>query len=387
MSRLNFSWIALKFITIVPPVIVLIYLGFWGYRLLVYRDLSTSCDFAHYWAASHLAAAGEPAAVYDFSRLQAAEQAALGTQAGIPWFNTPIFLLFILPLSLFPYLVSLALWLLTTGGGYLYITRRIAPYPLTPWLTLAFPGTFLNATYGQNGFLSAIFLGGGLLLLDRFPIAAGVLLGLLTYKPQLALLIPLVLLASRRWRALAAMLGTTLGLILASALVFGFQVWAVFLEKILFLGGALQTGKITTAATIPLAKMLSVYAALRLLGAGSILAAGLQILVTLVITATVVWVWYRGAPLAIGALVLVTGIFLVTPYAFIYDIAILALPLAWLGWQGYTTGWQPGEPLWLFLGWIAPLFMGLYWAPLSLLPIFLLFLAGLRRWKIEPLKS
>ena len=83
----------------------------------------------------------------------------------------------ILPLALLPYLASLVAWLLVTLSNYLLVIRRIAPHPLTPWLALAFPGTFQNFIQGQNGFLSAALLGGGLVILDRFPLTGGMLLG------------------------------------------------------------------------------------------------------------------------------------------------------------------------------------------------------------------
>jgi hypothetical protein len=38
-----------------------------------------------------------------------------------------------------------------------------------------------------------------------------------------------------------------------------------------------------------------------------------------------------------------------------YDLCILAMPLAWLGWEGYTKGWLPGEQPLLLLGWLIPL--------------------------------
>ena len=51
---------------------------------------------------------------------------------------------------------------------------------------------------------------------------------------------------------------------------------------------------------------------------------------------------------------LVLGILLFTPYSFSYDLVLLAIPLAWLGWEGYTKEWLPGEQLFLALGWTMP---------------------------------
>ena len=63
----------------------------------------------------------------------------------------------------------------------------------------------------------------------------------------------------------------------------------------------------------------------------------------------------RAVFLARQAAALVLGTCLFTPYAFSYDPTLLALPLAWLGWEGYQTGWPPGEPALLCLGWALPL--------------------------------
>ena len=57
----------------------------------------------------------------------------------------------------------------------------------------------------------------------------------------------------------------------------------------------------------------------------------------LAVAAMVIWTWSRqGIPLARRASVLVLGILLFTPFAFEYDLALLALPLAWLAWEWYT---------------------------------------------------
>src|SRR5438105_147271 len=83
---------------------------------------------------------------------------------------------------------------------------------------------FSNVGHGQNGFLTATLLGGGLIFLERRPILAGVLLGLLAYKPQFGLLIPLVLLATGRWTAIAAATVTVLSACSATLIVFGPEV-------------------------------------------------------------------------------------------------------------------------------------------------------------------
>jgi len=70
------------------------------------------------------------------------------------------------------------------------------------------------------------------------------------------------------------------------------------------------------------------------------------------------------------------SILLFAPYAAVYDLAILAFPLAWLGWEGHTQGWLPGEQNLLVLGWLTPIVTpflakgtGLQLSPLVLLAL------------------
>ena len=308
-------------------------------------------DFTLFWAASYLSLTGDPLAVYDFSQLRAAEQQVFGPEVDLPWPYPPTFLLMVLPVSLLPYLASLAIWLCATLAVYLLVLCRIGPHPLTFLLTLAFPGTFINFICGQNGFLAAALLGGGLLLLARCPWTAGMLLGLLCFKPHLALLVPLALLAGRHWKALMGALTTAVGLSVASGLVFGWQVWAAFWSNLPF------AIRLLGNETAPWQKMPSVFAATMLLGGGFLLAWILQALVMLSAAAAVAWVWRRGASLPIRSSVLVLGLLLFPAHIFNYDLALLSLPLSWLGWEGYQKGWLVGEPSLLILGWVMPLFL------------------------------
>ncbi|MBM4286055.1 MAG: DUF2029 domain-containing protein [Deltaproteobacteria bacterium] len=167
-----------------------------GAGLVDLQGKPVGSDFVTFWAGSVLAHRGHPEAVYQGAALKAVVQKATGAAREYPWHYPPGFLLFTLPLGLLPYLWSLGIWLAATLSAYLGVVRAWAPHPLGPWLALAFPGAFQNFFQGQNGFLSTALLGGGLLLLDRRPWLAGALLGLLTYKPHLAVLVPVVLLAT-----------------------------------------------------------------------------------------------------------------------------------------------------------------------------------------------
>ena len=168
------------------------------------RPLGT--DFSDVWSAGRLALSGHPASIYDPAAHYAAQQAAFHDPK-IPfygWHYPPMFLLAASALALLPYLGALIAWQGLTLPLYLAVMRSIAREKGAVLLALAFPAVYMNLTHGQNGFLTAALIGGGLLLLDRRPWLAGVLIGLLAYKPQWGVLLPLALLAEGRWKTIAA---------------------------------------------------------------------------------------------------------------------------------------------------------------------------------------
>jgi hypothetical protein len=106
--------------------------------------------------------------------------------------------------------------------------------PLGLLLALAYPAAFINFGNGHNGFLTAALFAGALAQLDRRPFIAGSLVGFLAYKPQSALLIPLVLAVSCRWSGFFAAVATIAALALAVTLAFDADVWAAFLASTKF---------------------------------------------------------------------------------------------------------------------------------------------------------
>jgi hypothetical protein len=307
-------------------------------------------DFVLLWSASRLALEKEPGKVYRVPQLRQA-QTALGEDKAqlLPWLYPPSFLLLVLPLGLLPYLVSLTSWLAATLWGALAVLRRIAPDPLTRKLALAFPGNALNFFYSQGIFLLIVLMGGGLLAADSYPLWGGLLLGLgISYKPHLGFLVLLAFWGGRRWRALGAVLATMGGLALLSAAVFGGNIWLQFWRTM-----PLAREIVATVAEL-WPRMSTPFAAVRLLGGGLPAAWTIQGIVTGVVAVIVFWVWRQEAPLALRASTLLVGALLATPYAFEYDLALLSLPLAWMGWEGFVSGWKSWEKYWLPVVWLTP---------------------------------
>src|SRR5262245_715499 len=155
-------------------------------------------DFVNVWAAGRHVLEGEPAAAYDVARQKVAEVAALGHpfEGEYPWIYPPTFLFAATLLALLPYLTAWATWMVVTFPAYVVAIRGIVGDRSGFLVACAFPGIVANFMVGQNGFLTAALIGATLICMERRPVLAGVLLGLLTFKPHLGILFPLVLIAS-----------------------------------------------------------------------------------------------------------------------------------------------------------------------------------------------
>jgi alpha-1,2-mannosyltransferase len=337
-------------------------------------------DFVAFYAASKLVLAGDPAGIYAIAKLHPLEQAVIGADVGLrPWHYPPSFLLMVFPLALFPYGAAFALWILPAWYGSGRLVGRLAPHLLTPWLFLAFPPAITNLFYGQNGFLSTVLLGGGLLLVDGRPWFGGLCLGLLSYKPQLAMLIPVALVAGRNWRALGGAAVSAIGLALISLLVLGVAPWQAFVHNLPYATEILKYNAEYWS------KMPTVFAAARLLGAGLPLTEALQVAMALVAIAAVAWIWWKRLPLPFRASVLALAIFLAAPFAFEYDLALLALPFAWLGWEEVKTGRRRGQAI-LAAGWLA-MYVPLWFPGKNLYLPTLLLMLGLVLYRAATLRA
>jgi alpha-1,2-mannosyltransferase len=194
-------------------------------------------------------------------------------------------------------------------------------------------------------------LGGGLVLLDRRPLLAGVLLGLLAYKPQFGLMIPLVLVATGRWRTLAAAMVTVAGLALATTLAFGPEVWQAFLASTKF-----TRVVVLEAGDTGWHKIQSVFAWVRMWGGSISLAYAAQGAVTLILALALVWLWRTATEFPLKAAALAIATILATPYSLDYDMMVLAPAIAFLTIDGMTRGFAPWQKSALALLWIVPLF-------------------------------
>ena len=336
-------------------------------------------DFLAFYAGSQLALEGKAQAAYDYPTFHKTQTDIIeATPPPLFWLYPPSFFLVILPLSLFPYIISWLVWLFLTGAGYLAVMRKIFPDSLTLTVAIAFPGTIQNIIQGQNGFLSTIFIGGGLILLPSRPFYAGILLGMMTYKPHLSFLLPVALLASRHWLALGGFMIGAVSLIASSTIVLGADIWIIYIKNILYATQVLQSD------VAPLYKAPTTYAFAILLGANVVIARILQATVSVFVLATIIWLWSRSAvPHAEKAAGLAVGIFLFTPSVYDYDLAILAVAIAFTARELMYHGGRFYEKWILVAVWVLPLAFPIVAAAsnLQIGPLILALFFGLNLWR------
>jgi alpha-1,2-mannosyltransferase len=376
------------------------------------RPLGT--DFSNVYAAGTYVLDGSANAAFDPPQQYAREQAIFGAATQFyGWHYPPYFLFVAAALALMPYGLALTVWLVVTMGLYLWVMRAIVVSPPrargegirrpsaavllegTPmrsigygdysWLllALAFPAVLIDIGHGQNGFLTAALIGGALVVLDRRPIVAGILLGLLVYKPQYGLLLPLVLAISDRWKCFGAAAATVAVLTITTTLTFGASVWHAFLVSTHF-----TRTVVLEQGNTGWYKIQSVFAWARMWGASIPLAYALQGLATVAIGGALAVLWRSTARFPLKAAGLCLATILATPYSFDYDMMVLAPAIAWLATDGLEFGFEPWEKTALAALWLVPL-AARSTAEFSLVPLgvpamLAMFVLVLRRGEVIP---
>lgn len=284
-------------------------------------------DFVAIWTSGKMALHGAATQAYDGHALRAAEVAAIGHnfQGNLGWPYPPTFFFIAAPLGAMPFAVALLVWVFSTLAIYAATIAKIARSRAAILFACAAPWVAADITIGQNGFFTAALFGGVLLTMEERPILSGILLGLLTYKPQFGLLIPFALLADTRWRVIASATATAAILLLLSGAVFGFATFAAFLQNL-----PQTTRDLVIEGGPGWNKLQSVYGLLRWAGTGDWTARIVQGGVSLACVIGIVWLWRSKAPFARKAAALTAASLLVTPYVFFYDFPVLAVAAAWL---------------------------------------------------------
>jgi arabinofuranan 3-O-arabinosyltransferase len=306
-----------------------------GQWILDLHGLGVPTDFTNVYAAGRLALEGHAAQAYDWAIHKRVEDVVVGQafEGYFGWHYPPPYLFVAETLSRLSYRAAFASWVVASAIPYAIVVRCLTGHRVGWLIAAGCPLTLHNVMIGQNGFLTAALIGGALLAMPKRPWLAGLCFGLLIYKPQYGLLIPLALLAGREWRVIAAAAITAGMLIVLSWLVYGTDAWVAFFT---WLPHTSQTFLVEGKAQF--GKLQSVLGLCRFLGGSEGLASLLQGVVTLCAAGALVALWLGRADRTIKAAGLATAALVATPYIYAYDMVVLAIPAALIVRLGLATG-------------------------------------------------
>jgi hypothetical protein len=287
-------------------------------------------DFVNYWMGATLALRGEHADLFTHEGYMLRLEEFFGPHPqDRAWSYPPHLLLPLLPFGLLPYETALVLFLVSTFALFVAgaeAFRRSAAPDADRLVVLAVIAAYagVNAISGQNGFLTGALLLFGLAFRGQRPVLAGLAFGLLTIKPQLGILVPLLLLIERDWKTILWSGLFAAIFITLSVAVLGTGAWHAYLTVT-----AAEQRDVLTIWTGPFVYMMpTAFTAARSLGLDPSLATAVQWPVSIAAVLLATWLFFRDPSRLGRSFALLCATFLVSPYGFDYDMGALAVAAA-----------------------------------------------------------
>ena len=276
-------------------------------------------DYPIFWFAGHEANAGRTVELYDAENLKQKLLTGFGAEyQNATWLYPPHILMIYAPLQKLNYSVSWLLFIAATYAGYLYtVYRTVSNHPRTLFFSALAPACFINIIQGQTGFLAATCLIGAIFVMHRRPVVAGILLGCLTIKPQVGILVPFILLLERQYLSFAWATITAVCLVALSVAWFGLDVWVQYLTG--FVAGT-SSQLLDHIANQTSGTMVTLYGFLRALGQPHPIAMMSQGILAVLCLATAYFVSRAPVPTQDRAAIYVVLCYLVSPYIMNYDL-------------------------------------------------------------------
>jgi len=286
-------------------------------------------DFLHFYTLGSLALAHRGGLLYDMDAQAVVAAQRVPNAAGIrylPLYPPQVSLVFA-PLAHLSYGRALALWWLCTGMIYwacCYAIWRVCPNlrdfgGTVALVAMAFPAFFHLIAWGQTSALPlACFTAGFLLLRDQREFAAGLALGCLIFKPQLALAAAIVFILTGRWRILVGSALSAAAQIAAGIAYYGvepFRSWLGTLRAVPALLPSFEPRPYQTHCLRTFWSMLVPWSGAAL---------GLYVVSAIVALAGTIVIWKCQESLSLKYSALLLGTVLVSPHLTVYDLVILA---------------------------------------------------------------
>jgi GT2 family glycosyltransferase len=294
-------------------------------------------DFFNFYAAAKLYITNGGAAVYDIAMQRQVELEITGQDPSrfivLPYFHPPYYTLLIAPLALFDYrrayYVMAAVNVLLVAALIVVLVRSSISVHGRGWLVAAamiagfFP-LFVTVLQGQSDLVVLVPLAAAYAAWAKGRYGtAGALSALALAKPQLLLLIPVLFIARRAWRALAAFAGVLAALGMVSVIGFGLDPVIGYLRSVAtwaITGRLPDTGQLvyTDPAVYSLRNILEAVP-----GGGKVVA--FVVLLLLLALVALSLSWRPDKPRLDFALAIAASLVL-SPHQNVHDLALLVIP-------------------------------------------------------------
>ena len=301
------------------------------------RDSLVGPDFFSFYAAARLYVLQGGSAVYDLAMQKQVELQITGQAADrfivLPYFHPPYYTLLIAPLAALSYqqaYYAMAAFNLLLGVALIALLVRSslcvhgrAAFVASALIAGFFP-LFVTVLQGQSDLVVLVPLAAAYAAWARGRHGwAGIFSALALSKPQLLLLIPVLFLARRSWRALAGFAAVVAALGLVSAIGFGFGAVVSYLGAVgaWAFGGKLPTGGQLVYTNTAVYSLRNILEALP--GGGK--AVAFVILVILLALVALSLSWRPDKPRLDFALAVAASLVL-SPHQNVHDLALLVIP-------------------------------------------------------------
>jgi hypothetical protein len=322
-------------------------------------------DYIYFYVMGSLISEGRAEALYEPDAHLAEGRRRIGPQLNLyaPYSNYgPQVAAGFAPLSRLPFGKSLAVFLILTACAYaasVWLVWRLSP-ALGPYgalvaiLAAGSPAFFTLIRYAQLSGLSLLLLSLALVALVRDRrFLAGVVIGLMVFKPQLGVVIALVMILAGEWRLVSG------ALLAASAELAG--AWLVGGSNVMrqYIGVLVTLARDPSLVQIYPGEVHSLRGFVHLLTASPLVLSVASILAVV----AAVWIglrtWKSGAPVTMKWGVLVVLTVLASPHLLTYDLMLLTIPLLVFADWAVAHRDDPLQP------WVSRLLLLLYLAPFS----------------------
>lgn len=289
-------------------------------------------DFVNYWFSGRLVLTGEYIDLFSQPDYQKKLQGAfnLGVLELRSWSYPPHFLLVTTPLGLLPYLAAYGIYQLMSLALFSYSIRmailnsEISLNRDTNLIIIIFafflsPFVILQIAAGQNGLFFGSIMIIALAARNTNKILAGIALGLLTMKPQLGLLFPVLLLIERNFCVIFLAIISTLFLIGVSVLFFGLESWELFLTETV----SYQQLVTHKWEGLFLRMMPNWFGSLRAMDIVSTQAFQIHFIIVFGVFCLTIYGFLKSEKALFSSVLLCAATFVLLPYAFTYDLGAL----------------------------------------------------------------